>query len=160
MTPDADRAESPVAAMTARVAALWRAQGEDFLAEHHANVESDVARLRQAVIVTATLPHIDTEAIVDRLKRLDAAAVERLAATRRNAVIDLTGSEVVVRIPNEENGPRPFEPVLATEPDPAEHACRRCKRYVSEEALVHAGARVRPLCMDCALVVAGVRRSR
>jgi hypothetical protein len=119
-----------------------------------------VARLRQAVIVTATLPHIDTEAIVDRLKRLDAAAVERLAATRRNAVIDLTGSEVVVRIPNEENGPRPFEPVLATEPDPAEHACRRCKRYVSEEALVHAGARVRPLCMDCALVVAGVRRSR
>ena len=140
--------------MTARVAALWRAQGDDFLAEHHANVESDVARLRAAVIVSPTLPHLDTEAIVDRLRRIDAAAVERLAATRRGAVIDLTGPEAVVRVPNEEDGPS------AAVVDPTRHECRRCKRYVPDEVMVDSGKRLRPLCMDCALVVAGVRRGR
>jgi hypothetical protein len=153
MTSDVEHAESPIAAMTARVAALWRAQGDDFLAEHHANVESDVSRLRRAVIVSTTLPHIDAEGIVERLKRLDAAAVDRLAASRKGAVIDLTGVEPVVRLADEDDGPA----LVMPEPSPA---CRRCKRHVPDDQLVDAGPRVRPLCVDCAFVVAGVRRSR
>ena len=146
--------------MTARVAALWRAQGDQFLADHHADVEADVARLREAVVEAPllTLPHIDGEAIMERLRRLDAAAVERLAATRARAVIDLTGPEPVVRVPSEEDGEDRPEPAAV---DPAWHECRRCHQYVDEELMVQtAGAKAGPLCMDCALVVAGVRRAR
>lgn len=136
--------------MTARVAALWRAQGDTFLDEHHAGVIDDVARLRAALVVAPSLPNTEHERLMDRLRRLDQATVERIAAVRGNAVIDLTGPEPEVRITNDEDGPR----------HEADRECRRCHGHFAEDMLVRTGERVRPLCMNCALVVAGVRRSR
>lgn len=136
--------------MTARVAALWRAQGDTFLDEHHAGVIEDVARLRAALVVARSLPSTEHERLMDRLRRLDQATVERIAAVRGNAVIDLTGPEPEVRITNDEGGPRPD----------GDRVCRRCHGHFAEDLLVRTGERVRPLCMSCALVVAGVRRSR
>jgi hypothetical protein len=172
-TPDA-----PVAAMTARVAELWRAQGEDFLNIHHADVVADVDRLRTAVVNAPTLPRIDaerllerlphidaerllerlphiaTEGLLDRLRKLDADAIERMSAARVDAVIDLTGAEPVVTVLGEQAAVS--EP--ATGPQLAE--CRRCRNSFPDDMLVHPGGdRVRPLCIDCAFVFAGVRRS-
>jgi hypothetical protein len=142
--------DHPVAGMAARVAAVWRAQGEEFLDEHHAGMVADVDRLRHAVVTAPTLPlpHIDTERLLDRLRRLDAAAIERLTAGRADAVLDLTGPEPVVR---------PAASRAST--DPAGGVCRRCRGRFTENRLVRPGGdRVRPLCVDCAYAVVGVRR--
>jgi hypothetical protein len=151
-----EHAESPVAAMTARVAALWRAQGEDFLDEYHEGTAADVDRLRRALVVAPQLPGREGERVLERLRRLDQAAVDRIAASRRSAVIDLTGEEPVVRVESEEDG---REDGRAAEP--AWHECRRCRQYVAPELMVgDAGGKVRPLCLDCALIYSGIRRAR
>ncbi|MDQ1375748.1 MAG: hypothetical protein QOJ09_3086 [Actinomycetota bacterium] len=138
-----------MAAMTARVAALWRAQGEDFLACYDAGVVDDVERLRTAVIVETTLPRLDGERIKERLRRLDAAALERVAAGRDEAVLDLTGAEPMVH----------DDAAAADEFAARRTACRRCHRVYSDEFFVEtAGDKVKPLCLDCAMVFAGVRR--
>jgi hypothetical protein len=148
MDHDADHAESPVAAMTARVAALWRSQGDDFLAIYDADAAADISRLRKAVITEPLAP--EGERIVDRLRRLDAAAVERVAAGRPGAVVDLRSDEPTVTVPNEEDG-EPFAVRRTT--------CRRCHRVYPDDAFVPtSGDKVKPLCLDCAMVVAGVRR--
>jgi hypothetical protein len=155
MEQNGDLIDAPAVAMAARIAALWRAQGEDFLAEHHADVLADVDRLRTAVVVAPKAPTVDVERLVDRLRRLDAAAIERVAAGRHDAVIDLTGPEPVVTVPSEEDG-RPHGRDLAEHPWHQE--CRRCHQYFSDEMLVFPGGdKVRPLCMDCALVFSGLR---
>jgi hypothetical protein len=140
--------DSPVAAMATRIATLWRAQGEDFLAEHHAEAVADIDRLRTAVVVASDTPVAAAERLVERLRRLDAAAIDRVAAGRLDAVVDLTGAEPTVTVPNEEDGrPRAWR-----------QECRRCGQYFPDELLVQAGEKVRPLCLDCALVFAGLRR--
>ena len=156
MEQHGDLIDVPAVAMAARIAALWRAQGEDFLQEHHADQEADVARLRTAVVIESDLPVVHHgERLIDRLKRLDAAAIERVAAGRADAVVDLTGPEPVVRVPNQENGPQ-AEPAGAWRQE-----CRRCGQYFPEEMLVQPeGNKVRPLCFDCALVFSGLRRRK
>ena len=137
--------------MAARIAALWRAQGEDFLHEHHEEAEADLARLRSAVVIEPDPVH--GERLMERLRRLDQAAIDRVAAGRADAVVDLTGPEPVVTVPNQENGPDVFEHAWHQE-------CRRCGQYFPDELLVQAGPKVRPLCLDCALVFSGLRRRR
>jgi hypothetical protein len=135
--------------MAARIAALWRAQGEEFLAEHQAETVADVDRLRNALVAAPA-----AERLLERLRRLDAAAIERVAAGRPNAVLDLTGAEPVVTVPSEEDG-------APSDVRPWHQECRRCGQYFSDELLVHPGGeKVRPLCLDCALVFAGLRRHR
>lgn len=141
-----ERGESPVAAMTARVAALWRSQGEAFLAHYDADMVDDVDRLRRALVVTIE-PEKQADGVMDRLRRLDAAAMQRVAAGRPRAVVDLRGPEPVVEVPDGDDGVPPWY-----------QECRRCRRYFSDELLVQAGPKVRPLCLDCAMVVAGVRK--
>jgi hypothetical protein len=150
MEHDGEHAESPVATMTARVAALWRAQGEDFLATYDALAADDVSRLRAALITEPVLPRLDGERIIERLRRLDAAAMERAAAGRPDAVLDLTGTEPVVHA----------DAAAADEFAARSTACRRCRRVYSDEFFAPAtGEKVKPLCLDCAMVFAGVRRS-
>jgi hypothetical protein len=154
MEHNGDLIDAPAVAMAARIAALWRAQGDDFLQAHHRDQEVDVARLRTAVVVEPDAPP-RAERLVERLRRLDAAAIERVAAGRPDAVVDLTGAEPVVRVPNQEDG----------RDAPAPHAwnqeCRRCGQYFPDELLVRPdGDKVRPLCLDCALVFSGLRRRR
>jgi hypothetical protein len=162
-----DLIDTPAAEMAARIAALWRAQGEEFLADHHADVIADVDRLRSAVVVaplaqrTTRVPRLDTERIVDRLRRLDAAAIERVAAGRHGAVIDLTGPEPVVTTPNDDGGVADAGGAMLTARGPWRQECRRCHAYFPDEMLVFPGGeKVRPLCMDCALVFSGLRRRR
>ncbi len=150
MEHDGDTSDAPVAAMTARIATLWRAQGEEFLAEHHSEAEADIDRLRTAVVVAADTPAAAAERLVERLRRLDAAAIERVAAGRVHAVVDLRGEEPIVTVPNEEDGRR-----IAWRQE-----CRRCGQYFPDEQLVQPGEKVRPLCLDCALVFSGLRRRR
>jgi hypothetical protein len=151
MEHEDEHAESPVATMTARVAALWRAQGEDFLATYDALAADDVSRLRAALITEPVLPRLDGERIMERLRRLDAAAIERAAAGRPDAVLDLTGADPVVHA--DSAAADEFAARRAT-------ACRRCRRVYSDEFFVPAtGEKVKPLCLDCAMVFAGVRRS-
>ena len=155
MEHNGDLIDAPAVAMAARIAELWRAQGDEFLHEHHADQEADVARLRLAVVVEPDTPVAHAERLIERLKRLDAAAIQRVAAGRADAVVDLTGPEPVVTVPNEEDGPS----VEALRPWPQE--CRRCGQYFPDELLVQSeNGRVRPLCLDCAFVFAGLRRRR
>jgi hypothetical protein len=155
MEHDGDLIDLPAVEMAARVAELWRAQGDDFLHAHHADQEADLARLRTAVVIEPDGPMVHGERLIDRLKRLDAAALERIAAGRTGAVVDLTGPEPVVTVPSEEDGPS----VEALRPWRQE--CRRCGEYFPDELLVPSGKdKVRPLCLDCALVFAGLRRRR
>ncbi|MEY2477996.1 MAG: hypothetical protein QOG87_3311 [Actinomycetota bacterium] len=151
MEHDHDTIDSPVAGMAARIATLWRAQGEDFLAEHHAEAVADIDRLRTAVVVATDTPVAAAERLIERLRRLDAAAIDRVAAGRTDAVVDLTGPEPTVTVPNEEDG---------MQPRAWRQECRRCGQYFPDELLVQAGEKVRPLCLDCALVFAGARRRR
>ena len=153
MEHNGDLIDGPAAAMAARIAELWRAQGEDFLQEHHAEAEADVARLRTAIVIDLDAPSAHGERLIERLKRLDAAAIERVAAGRADAVVDLTGPEPVVTVPNQENGPGVGDLAWRQE-------CRRCGQYFPDELLVQAGPKVRPLCLDCALVFSGLRRRR
>ena len=146
--------DAPAAAMAARIAALWRAQGVDFLQEHHIQCEADVARLRTAVVIEPDAPTTHGERLVERLRRLDAAAVERVAAGRTDAVVDLTGPAPVVTVPDEDGGH--YE---ASSTKVRHDECRRCGQYFPEELMVQPeGDRVRPLCLDCALVFSGLRR--
>ena len=152
-----DLVDAPVAAMAARIAALWRAQGNDFLQQHHDQCEADVARLRTAVVIEPDAPAGHGERIIDRLKRLDAAAIERVAAGRTDAVVDLTGPAPIVTVPDEDGG-RYEEP---TDGKIRHDECSRCRQYFPEELMVQpVGERVRPLCLDCALVFSGLRRRR
>jgi hypothetical protein len=156
MEQHVDLVDAPAAEMAARIAALWRAQGEDFLADHHAHVVADVDRLRDAVIVAPEAPSRSTERLVDRLRRLDAAALERVAAGRAGTVIDLTGPEPVVTVAEEDGGSAPREAA-----SPWHQECRRCHQYFSDEMLVFPGGdKVPPLCLDCALVFSGLRHRR
>jgi hypothetical protein len=157
MEQNGDLIDSPVAAMATRIAALWRAQGEEFLAEHHADVVADVDRLRTAVILAPQAPNVESERLIDRLRRLDAAAIERVAAGRTDAVVDLTGPEPVVTVPNQEDGVARRDLVE----HPWHQECRRCGQYFPDELLVFPGGeKVRPLCLDCALVFSGLRHRK
>ena len=135
----------------ARIAALWRSQGEAFLADHHYDVADDIDRLRDAVVVVETnewREHVG--ATRDRLRRWDDAFAERLqslreaaeAARRPGAVIDLTSEEPVVVVP-----PSPI--------------CGRCERAVDADRLVWPfGDRKAAMCIPCARDFAGVRPRR
>lgn len=151
-----DLVDAPAAAMAARIAALWRAQGDDFLQEHHVQCEADVARLRSAVMIEPDAPTAPAERLIERLRRLDAAAIERVAAGRADAVVDLTGPEPVVTVADEDGGH--YE---VTSSKTRHNECRRCGQYFPDELMVQPGGdKVRPLCLDCALVFSGLRRRR
>jgi hypothetical protein len=142
---------------TQRVAALWRAQGDDFLEDHHEAVAEDVERLRTALVVKEDpFPagwHDRLDATKERLRVWDDAVVDRLRSLRDEiearkpgAVIDLTGAEPVVI-------PAPAEPVA--------EVCGKCERAVDADRLVRPfGDHKPPLCIPCARQVVGFRPRR
>jgi len=92
------------------------------------------------------------DAMVERLRLMHADEAEERetvanakSASRPGAVVDLTGPEVIVHVPEES---------AAT--------CRRCRRDFEPERLVHPfGDHKPPLCIACARDIAGFRtRSR
>ena len=141
-----------------RVAQLWRSQGETFLEDHHDTVVEDVERLRGAVVVREDhIPeawHERIDATVERLRGWDDAFAERLRALwdeidarKPGAVVDLTGAEPRVHVP---------EPSVAISPQ-----CGKCGSHVAADRLVRPfGDHEPPFCIPCARQIAGFRPRR
>ena len=129
-----------------RLGVLWRSQGQAFLDEQAVELQEDVDRLRAAYLVMAESATVS----VIRPKR----------RTRPAGVIDLRQPDVVdVRDPDIEAGW-----VCSTDGHWMEAAATRCsscqavfcRRCILQSDATHG----RPLCMECALVAAGVHHKR
>jgi hypothetical protein len=176
---------APVAAMATRVAQLWRAQGDEFLERTHADVEYDVARLRDTAIEEpdAALDRVHrltagVESTVHRLSEWDHAVMESLRTWRgesghersdRNRQQQLLDEVVDLRTPEPLVDLTGFEPVVTEVADAdgwcAKHGnhhasvtCHKCEQSFCDDFVLRPGGDVAPLCMDCALVVSGIRR--
>jgi len=174
----------PVASMTSRVAQLWRDQGDEFLEYTHADVAADMTRLRETAVEAPTPPLTDAshrivaaaESTVHRLSEWDHAVMQGLRAWReephfrgrRNRqqqllddVVDLRAEESVVDLTSE-------RPAVDALPEgwcakhhnhPAVAACRKCEETFCDDFLLRPGDGVEPLCLECALVMSGIRRA-
>ena len=178
---------APVAAMATRVAQLWRAQGDEFLERTHADVADDVARLRDTAIEEPDAPldrvhrlAAGVESTVHRLSEWDHAVMESLRARRgetghgregRNAQQQLLDDVVDLRTPEPLVDLTGYEPIVGEVVVPggwcAKHTnhhasvtCHKCEKNFCDDFMLRPGADVAPLCMDCALVVSGIRRHR
>lgn len=173
----------PVASMTSRVAKLWREQGNEFLEHTHADVWADMTRLRDTAVEEASPPLADAshriaavaESTVHRLSEWDHAVMEGLRAWRdephlrgrRNRqqqllddVVDLRADDAVVDLTSDgftvEGLPEGW--CAKHHNHPAVAACRKCEETFCDDFLLRPGD-VEPLCLDCALVVSGIRRA-
>lgn len=178
------RGAAPLASMMSRVAELWRAQGDDFLEHMHADVVDDLTRLRDTSIVDAHAPAAarpelqrrvvaTVEHTVHRLSEWDHAVMEGLRSWRDESepnirrrhkhdtadddVVDLTAPDTTVDLTVED--PTSVEAVCAKHG--VHHAvapCRKCHDVFCDDFLLRPGGKVAPLCLDCALVLSGIRR--
>ena len=176
---------SPVASMTSRVAQLWREQGEEFLEHTHADVVADLTRLRETAPEEPELPvladaqhriAVGVESTVHRLSEWDHAVMQGLRAWReephfrgrRNRqqqllddVVDLRGGDTVVNLTSGDYRVEalPEGWCVKHHNHPAVAACRKCEQTFCDDFLLRPTADVVPLCLDCALVVSGIRRA-
>jgi len=178
------KAVHPVAEMTSRVAQLWRDQGDEFLQHTHADVAADMTRLRETAVEAPTPPLADAshrivavaESTVHRLSEWDHAVMEGLRTWRgephlrgrRNRqqqllddVIDLRADEQVVDLTSERHEVEglPEGWCAKHHNHPAVAPCRKCEQTFCDDFLLRPGDDVEPLCLDCALVLSGIRRS-
>lgn len=174
-----------VGSMTSRVAQLWREQGDEFLEHAHEDVAADLTRLRETAVEERDLP-ADTahriaavaESTVQRLSEWDHAVMEGLRSWReephhhlrgrRNRqqqllddVVDLRAHESVLDLTAQR-----YE--VEAEPEgwcakhhnhPAVASCRKCEETFCDDFLLRPSDHVEPLCLDCALVLSGIRRA-
>jgi hypothetical protein len=173
---DLTRAAAPVASMTSRVAELWRSQGGEFLERTHEDVIQDVTRLRNTSIEVPSDPGLHRAELQHRLAATVGSTVHRLndwdhavmhgLRTWRDKTeddsVDLRTAESIVDLTVDE--------ATATGPagpgDCAKHlnhaaleTCRKCGEGFCDDYLLRPGAKVEPLCLDCALVMSGIRRA-
>jgi len=172
---------TPVGSMATRVAELWREQGEEFLEQTHADVEIDLTRLRNTITEEpedepdrAHRLAAGVESTVHRLSEWDHAVMEGLRSWRadkprgrgvRNRQQQLLDDVVDLR------RPEPLVDLTHDQPEvvegaswcakhgnhPAEAVCRKCHESFCDDFVLRPGAHVAPLCLDCALVLSGIR---
>jgi hypothetical protein len=179
----------PLGSMTSRVAQLWRDQGEEFLEHTHEDVVADLTRLRDTAVeepespaaALADAPHrivAGVESTVHRLSEWDHAVMEGLRAWReephlrgrRNRqqqllddVVDLRAEETVVDLTLNETlrvEGEPDEWCAKHHNHPAVASCRKCEQMFCDDFLLRPAEDAEPLCLECALVLSGIRRAR
>jgi hypothetical protein len=176
------RGAAPLASMMSKVAELWRAQGDEFLEQTHADVIDDVMRLRDSSIEEEDEPEsalrdrqhrlsATVGTTVHRLSEWDHAVMEGLRAWREKPadsehtadddVVDLRAPDSFVDLTSDE----PTVTEVRTDGVCAKHSnhasvapCRKCGNGFCDDYLLRPGAKVAPLCLDCALVLSGIRR--
>lgn len=173
----------PVGSMTTRVAQLWREQGDEFLEHAHDDVVADLTRLRETAVeepaAAGDAAHrivAVAESTVHRLSEWDHAVMEGLRAWReeprsrgrRNRqqqllddVVDLRAHESVLDLTAQgyEVEGMPDGWCAKHHNHPAAAACRKCEQTFCDDFLLRPGPNVEPLCLDCALVLSGIRRA-
>jgi hypothetical protein len=178
----------PMGSMTSRVAQLWRDQGDEFLEHTHDDVVADLTRLRDTAVEEPEAPVAaladashrivaGVESTVQRLSEWDHAVMEGLRAWReephfhlgrRNRqqqllddVVDLRASEPLVDLRSAPSA-APALPdgwCVKHHNHPAVASCRKCEQTFCDDFLLRPGDDVEPLCLDCALVLSGIRRA-